>query len=63
MPTDKPRIQALVTKDTYKKFKKLCEREQRSESNFSGYIITKYIADFENEHGVIEIKEEPAELK
>lgn len=48
MPTKKPRIQAIVTEETYMLFKKLCNEEQRSESNYAGYIITKYIDELPN---------------
>ena len=47
MPTKKPRIQ------TYEKFKIICETEMRTESQLSGYIITKYIKEYEQLHGEI----------
>lgn len=47
MPTKKPKIQAILEDDIYLKFKKLCEEENRSESNLAGYIITQYIKNAE----------------
>lgn len=47
MPTSKPKIQVILEKDIYDKFKKLCEDENRSESNLAGYIITQYIKNVE----------------
>lgn len=47
MPTNKPKIQAILEKDVYEKFKKLCDDENRSESNLAGYIITQYIKSIE----------------
>lgn len=54
MPTKKPRIQALVDEYAYEKFKILKDKEQRSESNFAGYIISKYIEEYEKANGTIE---------
>lgn len=54
MPTKKPRIQALIEQKNYNKFKMLCEKEKRTESNFAGYIITKYIEEYEKVNGIIE---------
>lgn len=57
MPSKKPRIQAVMNEEYYKKFKVLCERDGRTESNLAVRIIEKYINDYEKIHGEITIKE------
>lgn len=57
MPTKKPRIQALLEVDIYKKFKVLCERDTRTESQLGGIIITEYIKQYEKIHGEIKVNE------
>lgn len=49
MPTKKPRVQTILEEDIYKKFKELCDKEMRTESQMSGFIITKYIKEYETE--------------
>lgn len=49
MPTKKPRVQTILEENIYKKFKELCEKEMRTESQMSGFIITKYIEEYEAE--------------
>lgn len=56
MATNKPRVQALLEHEVYKKFKILCELEDRTESKLSGKIITEYIKQYEAEHGEIKIE-------
>lgn len=56
MPTKKPRIQSIVELDTYNKFKRICEQEMRTESQMANFIITKYVADYEAQHGEIKIQ-------
>lgn len=58
MGTNKPRIQALLEHEVYKKFKALCKKEDRTESNLAGRIITDYIKAYEEEHGEIKIESE-----
>lgn len=58
MPTKKPRVQALLEPKIYEKFKQLCMRDSRTESQMGGLIITEYIKQYETIHGVIEIKDE-----
>jgi hypothetical protein len=55
MPTKKPRVQTILEVETYNKFKALCEKEMRTESQLSSYIITNYINNYEKEHGNIKI--------
>lgn len=50
MPTKKPRIQTILEIQTYEKFKIICETKMRTESQLSGYIITKYIKEYEQLH-------------
>jgi len=57
MPTKKPRVQSILENETYEKLKKLCEKDMRSESQMINYIITKYIQEYESEHGEINTKE------
>lgn len=47
MPTKKPRVQTILSEDVYKKFKELCEKEMRTESQMASMIITKYIEEYE----------------
>lgn len=56
MPSNKPRVQALVEPEIFEKFKVLCAKEKRSESNLGGYIITLYIEAYEKEHGEIQLQ-------
>ncbi len=55
MPTDKPRVQMILEKEYYKKYKYLCERDKRSESNLGKMIIEKYIDEYEKVHGPIKL--------
>lgn len=57
MATTKPRIQAIIERETYKKFKSLCIQEDRTESNLAGKIITEYIREYELQNGEIKINE------
>lgn len=56
MPTKKPRIQAILEQEYYDKYKYLCDRDGRSESNFGKYIIQQYIDQYEKIHGEIKIE-------
>lgn len=58
MPSNKPRIQALVTDQTYKKFKKICDIENRSESYIGGKAIEYYVKCYKEENGEIQISED-----
>lgn len=58
MPTKKPRVQALLEPDIYKKFKKLCDQDIRTESQMGGLIITQYIKQYEIIHGEIKVEKE-----
>lgn len=53
MPSKKPRIQAVISEEYYKKFKELCNRTGRTESNLAVRIIEKYIDEYEQMHGDI----------
>lgn len=55
MPTKKPVIQTVVDTEIHAKFKHIAKKEMRTDSQFANYIITKYIDQYEKEHGTIEI--------
>ena len=61
MPTKKPLIQCLLEETIFRKLKVLADKENRSTSNIAGTIVTKYIEDYEKEHGKIEIPPESTE--
>lgn len=44
-----------IDEATYGKLKTLSESESRSLNNLAEYIIKKYIADYEKEHGPIAV--------
>lgn len=58
MPTKKPRVQTILETETHEKFKQICAKEMRTESQMASYIITKFISDYESNHGTIKTKEE-----
>ena len=55
MPTKKPKIQIILEKECYEKFKRLCEQEDRTESKLGKRIIEKYIEKYEEIHGKIDL--------
>lgn len=55
MGTNKPKVQIILEPECYKKYKKLCERDDRTESKLGKRIIEKYIEDYESIHGEIKI--------
>lgn len=57
MPTKKPRVQALLTPEEYKKFQALCKIKDRTESKLAGIMISKYITDYEATHGEIQVEQ------
>ncbi|WP_367932457.1 ribbon-helix-helix domain-containing protein [Enterocloster citroniae] len=56
MPTKKPRVQTILNEDIYEKFKILCDKEMRTESQMASIIITKYINDYEAQQNRAEQK-------
>lgn len=56
MPTKKPRVQTILNEDIYEKFKTLCDKEMRTESQMASIIITKYINDYEAQQNRTEQK-------
>lgn len=56
MPSNKPRIQALIREKYYKKLTIIAEEEERSISKIAGIIIENYIDQYEKENGPIEIE-------
>lgn len=61
MPTKKPRVQTILNENTYEKFKKMCEKEMRTESQMASIIITKYIEEYEAQQERVEQKHKLAE--
>lgn len=47
MPTNKPKIQVILEEDVYNVLKELADKDMRSISQMGGYIITKYIQEYE----------------
>lgn len=56
MPSKKPRIQSILEEEIHEKFKCICEKEMRSESQMASIIITKYVEEYENKNGTITTK-------
>ena len=59
MPTKKPRIQAILEEEYYLKYKYLCERDGRTESNMGKFILQQYIDQYEKIHGEIKVEKNP----
>lgn len=57
MATDKKPISAYVDEKTKKKATIIAKKEGRTLSNYFGFIISKIVQDYEQEHGEIMIKE------
>lgn len=55
MPTNKKIVQVVIDMENYAKLLKICELEDRSASNKSGLIIKEYIANYEKNHGNINV--------
>ncbi|MEM0173554.1 MAG: hypothetical protein QXI16_03495 [Sulfolobaceae archaeon] len=51
MPSKKPRLATYTTQDTVDKFNFIAAYEKRSTSKELEYIVSKYIEQFESEHG------------
>lgn len=58
MATDKKPIAAYVDETIKKKAAMIAKREGRTLSNYFGFIITKLVQDYEQEHGEIVIPED-----
>ena len=56
MPTAKPRLQTIVEQETYEKVKYICQKEDRSESQLVKIMIKKYLEDYEDQNGSINIQ-------
>ena len=50
MPTKKPIVQVVLDEETVKKLDEIANKEGRTRSNITAYIIKKYIEDYEAEH-------------
>ncbi|WP_313165825.1 hypothetical protein [Sedimentibacter sp.] len=51
MPSDLPRLVTRVPEDLNNKFLAICEIEDRKTSNLLGYIVKKYVAEYEELNG------------
>ena len=58
MATDKKPISAYVDEITKKKATVIAKKEGRTLSNYFGFVISKIVQDYEQEHGEIEIPKE-----
>lgn len=57
MPTKKPVIQIVLTEKYNKKLAYIAKEEERSKSNQSARIIEKFIDEYEEKHGEINLDE------
>lgn len=55
MPTKNPVIQTVVSEVMNLKFEEICKIEDCSKSNLAKKAIKRFIAEYEEEHGEIEI--------
>lgn len=53
MPTNKPKVQAILTQKYYEKLLKIADEEGRSVSQATARIIEKYIDNYEETNGKI----------
>lgn len=53
MPTNKPKVQAILTQKYYEKLLKIADEEGRSISQATARIIEKYIDNYEETNGKI----------
>ncbi len=53
MGTNKPQVKAYIDEMDYKKFIFISEKENRKISNNIGYLIKKYIEEYEQVNGKI----------
>lgn len=57
MPSDKPRLIAYTTQDTIDKLKIIAEEENRTLSKELEYIVLKFIKEYENKNGTINLQQ------
>lgn len=57
MPTKKPVIQMVLTEKYSKKLAYIAKEEERSKSNQGARIIEKFIDEYEEKHGEINLDE------
>lgn len=53
MPTNKPKVQVILTQKYYEKLLKIAAEEERSVSQATARIIEKYIDSYEEKNGKI----------
>lgn len=56
MPTKKPIIQSVIDEETYEKFLRITKLEKRSKSQLGTIAIEKFVKNYEEENGKIDIK-------
>lgn len=56
MPTNKPRIQAIMTSQYYEKLLQIAKKEDRTVSQMTARILEKYIDEYEEKNGNIIIQ-------
>lgn len=56
MPTNKPKVQTVITTKYFNKLKALAEQEERSISQMSAIMLERYLDEYEKEHGEINIE-------
>lgn len=55
MPSNKPKIVIRTEEEIINKFEQIAKNENRSMSNLGETIIKKYISDYEQDNGTINI--------
>ncbi|BCJ86504.1 Arc family DNA-binding protein [Effusibacillus dendaii] len=57
MATDKRQFTLRLQEENFQKIKVIAEKSKRSIAMQIEFLVEQYIAEYENEHGVIEIPE------
>lgn len=60
MPSDLPRLVTRVPEELNDKFLAICKLEDRKASNLLGYIVKKFVAEYEETNGTL-VKESNGE--
>ena len=55
MPTKKPIVQTVLDESNFAKLKLLANNQDRSISNYAGYILKQFIKEYEEKFGEIKI--------
>lgn len=57
MATDKRAFTLRMTDGVFDKIETLAREEHRSMTNFIEYVLIRYLDEYENEHGTIQVPE------